>query len=441
MLHGQANGTFTIGQTVTFPDTDVFSVETGDFNGDGLDDAVLLTRSGTRLALGTAAGGVPAGVLTLKPAIDAATYANGELTVADVDRDHRDDLIIARCCTAPLGTFVRRGRSDGTFEAPVQVFTNVMHDLTVGDLDDDGNLDILGAETYTGIAVAFGAGNGTFDAPENVPIAGIGGTFRLSALAAADMTGDGVDDIIAGDAYSYTGVMSLLRNAPYLTVSEVDLEFGAVGAGAHVARPLTIGNSGVAALNVASATAGGPGFSLDSDGCSSKRLEFGETCALALGYTGTGSDDEDAGRVVLRSDDAEAQLAFGLYGFGLPRPATVAPATRPAPPPPPAAPATVALSAADSAAAGLRVARAALRRAGIQGLRAGRVRFTFAAPAGVVRVSLTAPRSPRSGRRGPCWQPAPCARARRATSPCACARRRRAALGYAARVASWRRCA
>jgi hypothetical protein len=46
-------------------------------------------------------------------------------------------------------------------------------------------------------------------------------------------------------------------------------------------------------------------------------------------------------------------------------------------------------------------AHTALRRAGIQGLRAGRVRFSFSAPAGVVRVSVAGPVSPRSRAAGP----------------------------------------
>ena len=402
VLHGRPDGTFDLGQSVDSFGARVYRVAVGDIDGGGQDDAVLLTDSGTRVLLGGAGpGGVPTGVLAVAPVIDAPTQALGGLEVTDVDDDGRDDVVSARCCEEPLGTYLRRGRSDGALEAPELLFVRSATDLALGDIDDDANLDILGV-TAGGVAVAFGEGDGTFAPEETFPVAGEVGITRLNALAVADMTADGIDDLVVGDAYSSTGVLSLLRNAPFLTVSELELDFGDLTPGQRVALPLSAGNLGIAPLNLTAVEVSGPGFAKPADGCSGRRLEFGETCDLQLSYTNVDYEREDFGQAVFVSDDVQPRFAVDLFGFGVlrpapppPPPAAPPPSPPPAlPPPPPPAPPTAAVSAGD----GLRAALAALRRQGIAGLRTGRVRFSFTAPAGAIRAQLRGPSTRRAGR-------------------------------------------
>jgi len=73
--------------------------------------------------------------------------------------------------------------------------------LAVSDLNSDGALDIITANTIQ-YSIIFSNGNGTFQGPQNFPIS-IMGLFPIDLnLAVADMNGDNIPDLIEGVAFN-----------------------------------------------------------------------------------------------------------------------------------------------------------------------------------------------------------------------------------------------
>lgn len=69
-----------------------------------------------------------------------------------------------------------------------------MYDLCGSDLDNDGDLDLIGAEA-TGVFIHLGNGNGSFQSPSNQFTSGVG-------LDLSDFNGDNILDLSVGMAPS-----------------------------------------------------------------------------------------------------------------------------------------------------------------------------------------------------------------------------------------------
>jgi hypothetical protein len=169
---------------------------------------------------------------------------SGGATVGDFNADGFPDLVLeTRTSTEPLGLYFLRGQGDGTFAAPIQVFSGCCGNVASGDVNSDGKLDLVfsfGSEEWVllgkgdgtfgdlqrsaapasprapllldfngdgkldlaladqggGVSVLLGNGDGTFAAATNFPI---GGGAEASAIVAGDFNGDGVLDIAASN--------------------------------------------------------------------------------------------------------------------------------------------------------------------------------------------------------------------------------------------------
>jgi VCBS repeat protein len=221
--------------------------DTGDFDGDGKLDAVFVNQGpsnvfgpGIGVALGNGAGKLGATVTT--------DLGNGwgacDLAVANWNGDEMDDLVVSACTTGGSGPLIalvatgaghftqtqtwagtnqqiaagdfnnddvadfvtsRRGsalvttylgKGDGTFKDPISVTPDFdSYDLEAGDVNNDGNLDLIGAAGGP-IWVMLGKGDGTFGNEI------FHGSQVLSGieLAVADFDGDGFLDVATVDA-------------------------------------------------------------------------------------------------------------------------------------------------------------------------------------------------------------------------------------------------
>jgi uncharacterized protein (TIGR03437 family) len=179
----------------------------GDFNGDGKLDvaAGFQTTPG-----GANSGGVTVllgnGDGTLRTGVNYGTSSSSvfSLVAGDFNGDGKLDLIAGTGTDNFTGgaLMILLGKGDGTFQAPamtpVGTGGGTPNALAAADLNGDGHLDLVAAVWSTSgtgmIVVLLGNGDGTFRQLPAFQASAAG-----SALAIADLNGDGVPDLVIGD--------------------------------------------------------------------------------------------------------------------------------------------------------------------------------------------------------------------------------------------------
>ena len=213
----------------------------GDVNGDGDLDLVVSARTdaaglpnGTvRVWLGDGSGTFQAGLA------DVPTNATAvRLVLADVNEDGHLDLLLANI-SSPATLSLRLGDGNGGFAAPatgaeIAVSVAPAH-LAVGDLDEDGHLDVLALGAVSGpqstVSVRLGDGTGQFSAAPDVLL-----PPSPSALALADLNADGHLDVLvqtsAGVALRLgDGTGQFVANAPGSLLGGAGGSYGALAVG------------------------------------------------------------------------------------------------------------------------------------------------------------------------------------------------------------------
>jgi hypothetical protein len=183
-------------------------VTTGDFNHDGNIDAavacVFPSGDGVSVLLGKGDGTFhtypnPPGSPVPHVNYNAGNQTPGYITTGDLDGDGNLDLVTANY--ASTGQFANNsltvlpGKADGTFgKARVYYGGAAPKSVVVGDFNGDGDADVVSADSAQGdgtISMLLGRGDGTLVAAEGLPVSGVGAT------AAADFDGDGTVDLAA----------------------------------------------------------------------------------------------------------------------------------------------------------------------------------------------------------------------------------------------------
>lgn len=191
VLTGNGDATFSP-SGVRSVGTDPVSVHTGDFDEDGETDLVVVNAGSTDLSvlLGVGNG-------TFQPEVRYALNSSSVLTIADVDSDGHQDLLLTN-------NQVLFGVGDGTFGASEEVGPGFTQTHRVGDLNGDGRVDLVGASNQ--VVLRLGQDDGSFGAPSF----SVGNGFP-GAIILEDADGDGRLDVIMSVG---TQVMTLLNVEP-----------------------------------------------------------------------------------------------------------------------------------------------------------------------------------------------------------------------------------
>lgn len=122
------------------------------------------------------------------PLAGAFAVGVGQLLGADLDGDHDLDLVTANSETNRISVLLNQ-RPDGFLTATSYAAATHPSDAAAGDLDADGDVDLLVVGEGNHVALLRNRGDASFEAPVPVPLA-----FTPASVAIADLDGDGALD-------------------------------------------------------------------------------------------------------------------------------------------------------------------------------------------------------------------------------------------------------
>lgn len=220
LLLGNGDGTFRPRADIAVGSTPR-AVAVGDFNGDGQPDVAVAQQLNNTVSVLLGHGdGTFARPLVFAASGQDNGFAPSSIAVGDVNGDGRSDLVLnliggEDSPVSQLGVLL--GHGDGTFGAPIlqSPGTSGDGDVALGDFNHDGRLDAaVGGEAAVpdGLSVFTGNGDGTFGAPFQSPLRLSTGGADPFGVAAADLNGDGLVDLVAANTSS--GTVGVLLNSP-----------------------------------------------------------------------------------------------------------------------------------------------------------------------------------------------------------------------------------
>lgn len=209
--------------------SDPFSVRTADLNGDGLRDLVVANNVSNNISVILA--DLDTTYALHKEYVAGTTPVS--LHVGDLTADGRQDIVCVNSGSADVSFF--KGNGDGTFADAVRLgllATAAPLDVTAADVDEDGDQDIITADSGTNTISIIKNVAGVFSTiPEILPV----GAFPRAILA-VDLNKDNKVDLVSTNRNA-NSISVLLNTGAGVFAAPVTL---AVGTNPRMARPVDV---------------------------------------------------------------------------------------------------------------------------------------------------------------------------------------------------------
>ena len=215
--YNQGNGLFTNSQLITVGYNPT-CMAVGDVDADGDLDLVVghgatyMNASKISVCLNSGSG-----QFTVSQSLPISTDP-WDATIGDIDGDGDLDLLLANF-TSSSTVSVRRNNGSGVFSGNQEVVAYSPFRLTVGDVDGDGDLDLVeAAYSQNRVAVQLNDGRGNFSPRSTIYLAGTQNLRVAVGVTLGDVDGDGDLDLLGSSVDNTISVH--LNNGTALAASQ-----------------------------------------------------------------------------------------------------------------------------------------------------------------------------------------------------------------------------
>ncbi|MBK9488286.1 MAG: choice-of-anchor D domain-containing protein [Haliscomenobacter sp.] len=330
ILIGDGSGGFSVTATLSVGSSPSF-VAIGDFNADSYQDlaVVNIISNSVSILLGngigsfTASPHVPIGGLP----VGSSPYS---VAIGDFNGDNLQDLAVANIQDKSISIRLGDGLGgfSGSLNIPALAFPYI---VAIADFNSDNKQDIAfsnsGGFDHT-ISIRFGDGSGSFSGNTNVPIGN-----NLITFAVGDLNNDGKLDLVAAN-YNVGTVSSRLGeaneinvqgNSTTITAGDAtpnladDTDFGAITAGSNLVRTFTIQNTANASLSIDAITMSGPNAALFTASAVTpvSPIPAGNSATFSVTFKPLTAGTKLATVTIANDDCDEASYDFAIQGEGV----------------------------------------------------------------------------------------------------------------------------